>query len=192
MGQWGVCWAAGDAPDKPKEAYAEAEVMLYHQWTNSQNKIASINSTCVLPVGTAGDPFFAASGKRWALQNVADVASLAAGQFFVAGGRITYRGLPGEDPTAPGGLVLIAEVLPEALIVNGTAAVPVMGVAVANLTIAHAAADLEAQCLQDGCGGQSNSEANSAAIHVTYAVGASFDSVEVTGVGCYAVWLDVG
>ena len=192
VGQWGVRWAEGDAPVLGPKAYAEAELMIYHQWTNSQNKIASINATCVLPVGTAGDQFFAAGGKRWALQNVADVASLAAGQFFVSDGRITYRGLPGEDPTIPGGLVLIAERLPEALIINGTAASPVTGVLVANLTIAHTAADLEAQCLHDGCGGQSNSEASSAAVHATYATAAAFDGVEVTGSGGYAVWLDVG
>jgi len=193
VGQWGVRWAAGDAPAEPGSAYAEAEVVIWHQWTNSQNKIAQINATTVTPVGTAGDPFFSAGGKRWALQNVAAPLALAPGQFYFARGQIVYAALPGEDPTAPGGLQLIAELLPQALIIGGSsAAAPVTGVAVANLTIAHAAAALEAQCLSSGCGGQSNSDAASAAVRVTFATGAALDQIEVTGVGGYAVWLDLG
>ena len=165
---------------------------MWHQWTNSQNKIASINATVVTPVGTGGDPFFGTSGNRWALQNVADVPSLAPGQFFVAGGRITYRGLPGEDPTAPGGTTLVAELLPEAVVIGGAPGAPVTGVALANLTIAHTAAGLEEQCLASGCGGQSNSDATSAAVHVRYALAASLTGLELTGTGGYAAWLDVG
>lgn len=43
MGQWGVAWAPGDAPALPPAAYAEGELVMWHQWTNSQNKLAGIS-----------------------------------------------------------------------------------------------------------------------------------------------------
>ena len=48
--------------------------------------------------------------------NVANASTLPAGQFYYAEGQVVYRALPGEgDPSAPGGPVLVAERLPEAV-----------------------------------------------------------------------------
>ena len=62
----------------------------------------------------------------------------------------------------------------------------------ANLTIAHAAAALEKNCLSGGCGGQSCSETSTAAFHSSFASGCSLSGVEVVGSGSYAVWWDEG
>ena len=87
---------------------------------------------------------------------------------------------------------LVGELLPEAVVFAGTAAAPVLNVALANLTIAHSAAGLEETCGSEGCGGQSCSESSTAAVHAFYSEGVSLDGVELLGPGSYAVWFDEG
>lgn len=192
-GDWGVGYAPGAvaSADVPL-IEGGGELILWHNWVASQNTIKTVNfgNNSISVVGEAGDPFFGAGGTlRWALQNVADPAALAPGSFFVRGRVITYRPASGAAP-APG--ALIVEGLREAVTISGTASAPVAGVALVNLTIAHAAADLEGSCLPAGCGGQSCSESTNAAVHVSYARDTHLKGVEVVGSGSYAVWFDGG
>ena len=193
VGDWGAVLPAGALAPAGVPALAEAELVLWHNWVTSQNKIKAVNVTnsSVAVVGEAGDPFFGAGGTfRYALQNVADTQALAAGSFYVAGGAIFYRPLGGG---APGAGAVIAEAVPEVVALRGaSAAAPVAGVVFANVTIAHAAADLEGTCMGGGCGGQSCYEATTAAFHATFAAGCALAGVEVVGAGSYAVWWDEG
>ena len=194
VGQWGVVFNPADLAPAAAPSLVEAEVIIWHNWVNSQNKLAAVDWEAhnISVKGTAGDPFFSAGGLRWALQNVADPVALAAGSFYVAGGTVFYRALPGEDPTNPAVTPLVGELLPEAVQFAGTAAAPVVNVALANLTIAHSAAALEETCGGEGCGGQSCSESTTAAVHAFYSQGVSLDGVELLGAGAYAVWFDEG
>jgi hypothetical protein len=189
-GQWGVAFAPGFLAPADLPALAEAELVLYHNWVTSQNKIAAVSlaNSSIAVQGTAGDPFFGAGGTlRFALQNVADPARLAPGSFYVAQGSLVYR----PSGAAPGAVVV--EALPELVQLTGAApGSPVQGVHLVNLTLAHAAADLEGSCMGSGCGGQSCSESSTAAFHARDATGCSLEGVEVVGVGSYGVWWDAG
>ena len=83
VGQWGVVFRPADLSPDAAPALAEAEVVIYHNWVTSQNKIASVDWAAqnISVRGQAGDPFFNAGGLRWALQNVADPEALAPGTF---------------------------------------------------------------------------------------------------------------
>ena len=192
VGNWGAVLPAGTLTPADVPALAEAELVLWHNWVTSQNKIRAVNVTnsSISVVGEAGDPFFGAGGTfRYALQNVADPGALAPGSFYVAGGALFYKPVGGGDPGAG---AVIAEAVPEVVALRGSAAAPVVGVVFANLTIAHAAADLEGACMPSGCGGQSCSEATTAAFHATFATRCALAGVEVVGAGSYAVWFDEG
>jgi hypothetical protein len=157
---------------------------------SSQNKIAAVNLTnsSIHVAGEAGDPFVGAGGNiRFALQNVASAADLAAGSFYVAQGALVLRTAGGAPPGA-----MVVEAVPEVVQLTGSAGAPVQGVRLANLTLAHAAADLEGSCMAQGCGGQSCSESTTAAFHARSAVGCSLEGVEVVGAGGYGVWWDAG
>jgi len=56
VGQWGACYKPGDVSPADAAAIAStgasAEIVLWHNWVNSQNKIKLLNSTCVLAEGT--------------------------------------------------------------------------------------------------------------------------------------------
>jgi hypothetical protein len=189
-GQWGVAYPPGLLAPADLPALAEAELVLWHNWVSSQNKIAAVNLTnsSIHVAGTAGDPFFGAGGNiRFALQNVASTAALAAGSFFVAQGALVLRTAAGAPPGA-----MVVEALPELVQLAGSAGAPVQGVRLANLTLAHAAADLEGSCMPQGCGGQSCSESTTAAFHARGALGCSLEGVEVVGAGAYGVWWDAG
>ena len=193
VGQWGAQLPPGALTPAVAPSLAEAELVIWHNWVSSQNKIRVVNVTnsTILVRGEAGDPFFGAGGTyRYALQNVADPLALAPGSFYVAGGALFYKPVGGG---APGAGAIIAEAVPEVVALRGaTAAAPVAGVVLANLTIAHAAADLEGSCMGGGCGGQSCSEATTAAFHATFAAGCALAGVEVVGAGAYGVWWDEG
>ncbi len=192
VGQWGAQLPAGALSPGAVASLAEAELVLWHNWVTSQNKIRAVvlaNAT-VFVHGEAGDPFFGAGGTfRYALQNVADPLALAPGSFYVAGGAIFYKPAGGG---APGAGAVIAEAVPEVVALRGAAGAPVLDVVFANLTIAHAAADLEGSCMGGGCGGQSCSDSTTAAFHATFATGCDLVGVEVAGAGSYAVWWDEG
>ncbi len=194
VGQEGVVFNPADLAPSAAPTLVEAEVVIWHNWVNSQSKIKSIDWSAhnISVQGQAGDPFFTAGGLRWALQNVADPVALDAGFFYTAGGAVFYRALPGEDPTNPAVTPLVGELLPVAVRFAGTAAAPVVNVAFANLTIAHAAASLEETCGGSGCGGQSCSESTTAAVHAFYSSFVSLDGVELLGTGAYAAWFDEG
>jgi hypothetical protein len=180
----------------PLAAYAQAEVRVYHNWISATNKIAAIDvaTNTITLVGQGGDPFFNAGGKRFAFQNVADPAALFPGSFFYdsATKTITYRALPGEDPTDAAALTMVVECLPVAVLLSGTPAAPVSNVVLANLTVAHTAAVLEQACMSGGCGDQSAADLDYAAVMTTYASGCAFTGLEVVDVGQYAFWLRVG
>jgi hypothetical protein len=166
--------------------------VLWHNWVSSQNKIDTVNisNSSISALGEAGDPFFGAGGNfRVALQNVPLPDALAPGSFYFSKGSLYYRPVSGMMP-APNSL--IAEALPEAVIIGGSGSAPLVSLTLANLSIAHAAADLEHSCIYSGCGGQSVSDSVLAAVHVFNAVGVYLTGVEVAGTGSYGVWFDTG
>lgn len=192
VGQWGAGLPPGALTPADVPALAEAELVLWHNWVTSQNKILSVNATnsSILVRGEAGDPFFGAGGTfRYALQNVADPLKLAAGSFYVSNRVLFYRPADGSVPTQGS---MIVERITEAVMLSGAVDAPVQGVSFVNLTIAHAAADLEHNCLSGGCGGQSCSESSTAAFHATFASSCALTGVDVVGSGAYAVWWDEG
>ena len=193
VGQWGAAWTPADFPLADARALtSESEIVLWHNWVTSQNKIDVVNvSNCsVKALGMAGDPFFGAGGNfRVALQNVPLPSALAPGSFFFSFRDLYYRPVSG---VAPPPNSLIVEAVPEAVVISGSAAAPVVGVTLANLTVAHAAADLESSCIYGGCGQQSVSDAVFAAVHVSDAVGVQLTGVEIAGTGSYSVWFDTG
>jgi parallel beta-helix repeat protein len=191
-GDWGVKFTDFPTPaDVP--SLAEAELVLWHNWVSSQNKIREVNFTnfTIGVIGEAGDPFFGAGGTfRWALQNVANVTTLASGSFFVSQRVIYYRPISGLQPTSNS---MIVEGLPEAITLTGANATsPVYNVILANLTVAHSAATLETSCMSEGCGGQSCSESTMAAIHMHYVSMCLLTGIELYGTGQYSVWFDEG
>ncbi len=193
-GQWGAGLPAGTLTPALLPLLAHAELVLWHNWVASQNRIAAadVANSSVTVQGIAGDPFFGAGGTlRFALQNVADAGALAPGAFFVdpVARVITLRPAGGAPP-APGGLVI--EAMNEVVLLRGAPGAPLRGVTLANLTVAHAAAELEASCLAGGCGGQSASDLGTAAVHVSSASDCHLDGVEVVGAGAYGVWFDDG
>lgn len=206
VGQWGVAYAAGQVSPADAAAIdapgASAEVVIMHNWVSSQNKIASVNATnsSIAPAGPAGDPFFNAGGNRWALQNVPNPASLSAGSFYYAfpagaGGPATlvYAALPGEDPTDASSVQFVADHLPTVVALTGAnASAPVVGVRLANVSLAHSAAVLEGGCMPSGCACQSNCDSLAALVHTQFAVDCALDSVQIFGAGTYAVWFDLG
>ena len=174
---------------------AQAELVIWHSWDTSQNRIAAVfadNST-VLVAGVAGYGNSKAGGNvRFALQNVHDAATLAPGAFFIdRGGRtITLRPADGAAP-APGAVIL--EAMGEPVTLTGASGAPVVGVSLVNLTVAHAAASLEASCIGSrGCNGQSAASVKTAAVHVRFASDCHLRGVEVVGAGAYGVWFDDG
>lgn len=194
-GDWGAALPAGTlTPEGAPGLIAQAELVLYHNWVSSQNRIASVNisNSSVFVAGVAGDPFFGAGGTlRFALQNVPDAAALAPGSFFVdrIGRTLTLRPAGGAAP-APGAVII--EAMNEPVLLSGAPGAPVVGVSLVNLTVAHAAAELEASCLGDGCGQQSASDLGTAAVHARFATDCHLRGVEVVGAGAYGVWFDDG
>lgn len=177
-------------------ALTNAFVMIWHCWISSISRIASWDPATghLVPVGESGDPFFGASGNRYALQNVADLSILAAGQFlFNPTTRVlTYRALPGEDPTNPANITFIAERFSNAVYLSGTSSAPVTNVAFVNLTLSHTAPLLEESCISSGCGDQSDANDPYAALYATYASNITISGVEVAGSGSYGMIFDVG
>ena len=103
-GQWGVTFAPGALGPADLPTLAEAELVIWHNWVTSQNKIAavSLSNHSVSCKGPCGDPFFGAGGNiRYALQNVANPSTLAPGSFYVAGRTLYLRPAPGSAPGAP-------------------------------------------------------------------------------------------
>ncbi len=78
------------------------------------------------------------------------------------------------------------------MLAGASADAPVRGVVLENVTVAHAAADLEGSCAAGGCGGQSVSESTTAAVHARFAADCHLRGVEVAGTGAYGVWFDEG
>ena len=193
VGQWGAAWAPSDFPlNYARALTSESEIVLWHNWVSSQNKIDVVNVTnsSIKALGQAGDPFFGAGGNfRVALQNVPLPEALAPGSFYFSQRVLFYRPTSG---ILPGPNDVIAEAVPEAVIIGGTASAPLMHLILANLTVAHAAADLEQSCIYTGCGEQSVSDAVLAAVHVSNAVGVRLSGLEVFGTGSYGVWFDDG
>ena len=190
-GQWGLSFPAGDAVARAlasKIVLSETELVIWHNWVSSQNKICEFNNTnsSIKTCTTAGDPFFNAGGHRWALQNLPDDVNLTPGQFYISSGNIIYKALPGEDPTNPSSVKFIAENLPVIISLKGAT-----NYRFVNLTVAHSAAMLES-CLGDGCASQSNSDAGFAGILVETCNSVIFDSVELTLMGSYAIWFNAG
>jgi parallel beta-helix repeat protein len=193
VGQWGVAFQPGDVlPPSATVNYTEAEFVIWHNWVNSQNKIQYVNFTnsSITPKGECGDSFFNAGGLRWALQNVADPQNLIPGQFYFSSNTITYKALPGEDPTVPSNIQFIIERFTTAISLYGTSSGLITNTNFVNISIAHASADLEHNCISGGCGGQSCSETGTAAVHALYTTNSVFDNVEVFGTGSYALWFD--
>ena len=194
-GDWGAALPTGTlTPAGSPSLVAQAELVLWHNWVSSQNRIASVNisNSSVRVEGVAGDPFFGAGGTlRFALQNVADASALPVGSFFVnASGRtLTLRPAGGAVP-GPGAVII--EAMNEPVVIAGAPGAPVVGVSLVNLTVAHAAAELEASCLAGGCGQQSASDLGTAAVHLRFATDCHLRGVEVVGAGAYAVWFDDG
>jgi hypothetical protein len=191
--QWGVEYDNATFPLTPSDlpSLAEAELVIWHNWVTSQNKVRAVDLARgnITVQGLAGDPFFGAGGNiRFALQNLASPGRLAPGSFYVAQRTLYLRPLDGSAPPGPA----IVEAIPEVVALAGAPSAPVRGVILANLTIAHAAADLEHSCMSAGCGGQSCSESTTAAFHARSAQGCSLSGVEVVGSGAYAVWWDQG
>jgi len=188
VGQWGAQVPQGFLTPADIPALKEAELVLWHNWVTSQNKIASVDlqSSTINVTGVAGDPFFGAGGTfRFALQNVANPAALAPGSFYVSQSTLFYRPV---SQTAPASGALIVEVLPEAVTMIGESSSPLWGVSLVNLTVAHTAADLEHMCMSSGCGGQSCAEASRAGVRVANATDCHLVGVEVKGTGSYGVW----
>ena len=173
-----------------------AIALVYHCWTSDIAPIASINitnSSIVIGPDTV-DNFFGASGNRYALQNLQNPWLLQPGTFyFIPSSRVmTYRALPGEDPTDPSKTTLLAPAEEVVLQLNGTAQAPVRNLRFTNITFAHSTALLEEQCNNpsgDGCGGQSGADLNGAAVRADGASGVVFDGIEVTLTGQYGLWL---
>lgn len=193
VGQWGAAWAPADFPVNYARALSsESEIVLWHNWVSSQNKIDVVNVTnsSIAALGQAGDPFFGAGGNfRVALQNVPLADALAPGSFYFSKRTLYYRPTSG---TLPAPNSVIVEAVPEALVIGGSAGAPLTGLVLANLTVAHAAADLEHSCIYTGCGEQSVSDAVFAAVHVSNAVGVQLTGVEIFGTGSYGLWFDAG
>lgn len=193
-GQWGIKFPPGYLTASDLPTLAEAELVLYHNWVNSQNKIAAVNlpNSSITVVGEAGDPFFGAGGDtRFTLQNVAQPAKLTPGTFYCSKGMVVFMppaGAPPPSSTSP----YILEGLPTVVGLMGTPTAPVTAFTLTNLTIAHGAADLETTCMSGGCGGQSVSESPTAAFHATYASGCGLVGVEIAHVGAYGGWWDEG
>jgi hypothetical protein len=190
-GQWGLAFPSSDSVARAlasKIVPSETELVIWHNWVSSQNKICVFNNTnsSIKPCTTAGDPFFNAGGNRWALQNLPDDEILAPGQFYIHSGQIVYKALPGEDPTNPSSVQFIAENLPVIISLNGASNYNFV-----NLTVSHSAAMLES-CFGDGCASQSNSDAGYAGIIINACSSITFDSVELTLMGSYAIWFNSG
>jgi len=191
-GQWGAALPFGALSDADVPGLAEAELVIWHNWVSSQNRIAAVNvsNSSVTVEGTAGDPFLGAGGNiRVALQNVANATALAPGSFYAAARTLFFRPADGAPPAAG---ALVVERLPRAVALAGAPGAPVVGVSLENLTVAHAAADLEGSCAAQGCGGQSCSESGAAAVHARFAEDCHLRGVEVVGAGAYGVWWDEG
>ena len=193
--QSGVIAAPGQLVS-PIDAYANANVVIWHNWVSTTNQIASVDpSTGILLVkGEAGDSFFNAGGNRYALQNVYDYNLLQPGSFWYnpSTSTITYRAMPGEDPTNPNNLVLIAERLPVAVTFSGTPSNVVQNVNFFNLSVGHTGAYLEESCISGGCGDQSGSDLAFAAIMGRYCWNVQLSGIEVSLVGQYGIWFQDG
>lgn len=196
VGQGGVRTAPGQVTATAAQLQG-AEVVVWHNWVSSTNKIAEYNSQTlnISCVGTCGDPFFNAGGNRYALQNVQDPNTLQPGTFFFTPSTrtITYRALPGENPLLTS-TVLIAERLPAAIAFSGAEGSPVTATGVYNLTVAHTAAVLEEDgCItSDGCASQSDSDARLAAIVTQFVDGITLSGLELFGTGQDALWFGAG
>lgn len=172
-------------------AMAEAQIRLWQCWTSTENYIASYTpgNNTIYVQGVAGGNWLGASGNRYAVMNIADPSQLAPGTFYFSPSTraITYRAMPGENP-ATGGTILIAPRLATVLSVTGNSSTLVQNVAFTGLTFAHTTANLEEQCISDGCGDQSGSGLAGTAVWFTGVSGVSFTGNEVTLTGQYAVW----
>lgn len=170
-----------------------ANVYLYHSWTSSVSALSAYDPSAgalTLAGSVPDDVYDGASGNRYRLVNIADAPSLAPGTFFVSGGVITYRALPGEDPTDPAGAVFVLPRLQTVLTMsaNASAGEYVQNMRFVNLTLAHTDAALES-CLSYGCCGQSGTGLPSAVVQGWALRDVSFEGVEVTGAGQYGVWV---
>jgi hypothetical protein len=179
---------------QPPSALADAFLVLWHAWATSINHIIAWNpaNNTISAAGPLGDHYNPLSGSfnRYAIQNIADVASLAPGEFIFspANGSATYRALPGENPAAWPSGYLIAESLPIVVDVKSST-----NIAFVNISFRHSAAALEQQCLSQGCGAQSASNLNLAAIMVR--PGSSniqFESCDFSSTGGYALRVETG
>lgn len=190
--QSGVIAAPGQLVS-PMDAYTYASVLMYHNWVSSTNQISSIDLTTgiIRLVGQGGDPFFNAGGNRYCLQNVMDYTLLQPGTFWYnpSTSTLTYRALPGEDPTVPSNTTLVIEGLPVAVTLSGTSSNPVTNVNFYNLSIMHTAAYLEETCLSGGCSDQSGSDLEYASLMIRDATNVQIYGIEVSLVGEYGVWI---
>lgn len=187
----------GPGSGAPAGAYDGAFIRLYHAWADSVNEVASFDPTTrtVTPVGPLGDPYnpLSKAGGRYALQNLGllDASSVAPGSFhFNATSRvITYAPIPGEEPSSA---ALLAEALP--LVMNVSAGAS--RITLANLTIAHAAADFESQCMTGrgaGCSAQAAADVSNAALIVSGgAADVLISGIEVASVGGHGIGVAVG
>jgi hypothetical protein len=195
-----------------------ANLVLYHAWATSVNEVAGWNAvTGVLSaVGSLGDPYnpIAGSYNRYELLNMADETRLSPGSYFFtpvaagssssrsrtgsistgtitttgtgSGGTIAYKLAAGESSPPSG---LLAEGLPAIVELAGA-----NNTAFVNVTFAHAAADLERQCIAGGaCCSQSAADLSIGALTVrTGTSNVLLDGLEVAWCGGEGVHVEGG
>lgn len=185
-------------------AMQHAYIRLYHTWTSSVSWVTGYSnpnlpllqgappSSSAAPITvnttwTSNDDF--GSNQRYAIENIADSSQLDPGTFFFDPDArlLTYRLLPGESLATT---QLLVPTMPEVITSTGTPDAPVYGVQLINVSVLHAGAWLEEDCMIDGCSYQGVADGHMAAIHLHGAVGWNIAGVEVAHTGQYGIFVE--
>ena len=160
-----------------------ARVFLLHTWTASVSPVLVWTPPTFNTSWTAETDYGADA--RFALQNVLNASTLQPGSFnFDPVSRtLTYRLAPGEIASS---LELVAPALREVLVGSAGAT----GVDIANLTISHAGAFLEEDCMTDGCSYQSCADSSLAAVHLHGVRDWTLTGVAIAHTGQTGLWVE--